>query len=102
MYAQNKCDFEIYVSYCTCIVSQVEDNLPEIPTCDIFPCATYTILNSISDYIFLYFSYDVFSTSKLFNVIIRISSNVGDPLIIHTFCIIGLVTGSCHVVIAKG
>lgn len=61
MYAQNKCDFEICVSYCTCIVSQVEEDLPEIPTCDIFPCVSYTILNFISVYTFSNFSYDKFS-----------------------------------------
>lgn len=51
-----------YVHYCTCIVSQVEENLPEISTCDIFPCAAYTIVNSISSYIVLCYSYDVSSS----------------------------------------
>lgn len=43
-------------------ISKVEEKLPEIPTYDIFPCATYTIVNYISSYAFSCLSYDMFSS----------------------------------------
>lgn len=43
-------------------ISKVEEKLPEIPTCDIFPCTTYTIVNYISSYVFSCLSYDMFSS----------------------------------------
>lgn len=36
-------------------VSQVDDSLPQINTYDIFPCATYTILNLSPTNVFYYF-----------------------------------------------
>lgn len=36
-------------------VSQVDDSLPELTTDDVFPCASYTILNSSPNNILYYF-----------------------------------------------